>query len=96
MCVLCMCYIDWEFEGRKNFRVGILLNKKLIKVGWQETNNFFWPYCLIHHGNGEASIGPVQKLDINPSNSEATFIQSTRMQTFLENDINPVMMELIG
>ena len=31
MCVLCMIYVDWELGGRK----------KLVRVGLQETNNFF-------------------------------------------------------
>ena len=30
-----------SWEGGKNFRVGIFLNKKLVRVGLQETNNFF-------------------------------------------------------
>ena len=33
MCVLCMFYDDWElknWEGRKNLRVGIFLNKNLL------------------------------------------------------------------
>ena len=33
--------------GYKNFRVGIFLNKKLVRVGLQETNNFFFrPYVI--------------------------------------------------
>ena len=31
-----------SWEGRKNFKVGISLNKKLVRVGLQETNNFFF------------------------------------------------------
>ena len=31
MCVLGMIYVDWELGGeRKNFRVGIFLNKNLL------------------------------------------------------------------
>ena len=30
MCVLYMFYVDWEMGGRKNFGVGIFLNKNLI------------------------------------------------------------------
>ena len=40
MGVLYMIYVDWELGGRKN-RVGIFLNKKLVRIGLQETNNFF-------------------------------------------------------
>ena len=29
-----------SWEGRKNFGVGIFLNKKLVRVGLQETNKF--------------------------------------------------------
>ena len=29
-------------EGGKNFRVGIFFNKKLVRVGLQEINNFFF------------------------------------------------------
>ena len=37
-----MFCIDWELGGRKNFRVGIFLNKDLLGQGYvQETNNFF-------------------------------------------------------
>ena len=39
MCVSCMFYVDWEFGGRKNFRVG-MFSKKPVRVGLQETNNF--------------------------------------------------------
>ena len=41
MCVLCMFYVDWSWEGGKNFRVGIFFEKKLVRVGLQETKNFF-------------------------------------------------------
>ena len=40
MCDLCMFYVVGSWEGEKNFRVGIPLNKKLVRVGLQETNNF--------------------------------------------------------
>ena len=41
MCFMHVFY-DWESgESRKNFGVGIFLNKKLVRVGLQETNNFF-------------------------------------------------------
>ena len=33
MCVLCMFYVDLELGGRKNFRVGIFLNKNLLGQG---------------------------------------------------------------
>ena len=38
MCVLCMFYLDWELGGRK----------KLIRVGLQETNNFFLGPILLY------------------------------------------------
>ena len=40
MCVLCMFYIDWELGGRKKLEGSIFLNKKLVRVGLQEINNF--------------------------------------------------------
>ena len=47
-CVLCMFYIEWSLEGRKNFRVGIYFEEKLVRVGLQETNFFFRPkYCSV-------------------------------------------------
>ena len=33
---------------------------------------------------------------INPSNAEATFIKSPRMQRFFINHLNPVMLVFIG
>ena len=42
MCASCMFYDDWELGGRKKLKVGIFLNKKLVRVGLQETNNFFF------------------------------------------------------
>ena len=36
MCVLCMFYVDWGLEGRKKLRVGIFLNKNLVRVGSQD------------------------------------------------------------
>ena len=32
---------------------------------------------------------------VNPSNAEASFILSTRMQRFFENHLNPVILEII-
>ena len=32
---------------------------------------------------------------LNPSNAEATFVQSTGMQIFFENHLNPVMLVFI-
>ena len=46
MCILCMFRLIGSWEGRKNLRVGIFLNKKLVRVGLQETNNFFRPNIL--------------------------------------------------
>ena len=39
-----MFFVDWELGGRKkNFRGrDFFLNKNLVRVGLQETNNFFW------------------------------------------------------
>ena len=33
---------------------------------------------------------------INPSNAEATFVQSTRTQNLFENHLNPVILIFIG
>ena len=33
---------------------------------------------------------------VNPPNAEATFVQSTGMQRFFENHLNPVMLVFIG
>ena len=33
---------------------------------------------------------------LNPSNAEATFVQSTKSQSFCENHLNPVMLVFIG
>ena len=42
MCVLCMIYIDWELEGQKKLEGREdFSEKKLVRVGLQETNNFF-------------------------------------------------------
>ena len=38
MCVLCMFYVDWELGRRK--KIGIFFEKRLVRVGLQETNNF--------------------------------------------------------
>ena len=44
-CVFYACFtLIGSWKGRKNFRVGIFLNKKLVRVGLQEINNFFRPY----------------------------------------------------
>ena len=45
-CVFYACFtLIGSWEGEKNLRVGIFLNKKLVMVGLQETNNFFFrPY----------------------------------------------------
>ena len=32
MCVSCIFYVDWELEGQKQLRVGILLSKILFKL----------------------------------------------------------------
>ena len=40
MCVLCMFYIDLELGGRKKIK-GRDFFEKLVRVGLQETNNFF-------------------------------------------------------
>ena len=43
MCVLSIFYINWELEGGKNFR-------EIVRVGLQETNNFFYAlYADTHH-----------------------------------------------
>ena len=34
-----MFYLDWE--GRKNFRVGIFLNKNLLRKGYRKQTTFF-------------------------------------------------------
>ena len=40
-CVFYACFtMIGSWEGSKNFRVGIFFNKKLVRVGLQETNNF--------------------------------------------------------
>ena len=47
-CVFYACFmLIGSWEGGKNFRVGIILNKKLVRVGLQDTNNFFRPYLLV-------------------------------------------------
>ena len=50
MCVLCMFYVDWELGGRKNFRVGIYLNKNLL--GWVIGNKqLFLGLSVFKNGN---------------------------------------------
>ena len=40
MCVLCMFYVDWELGGQKKLKGRDFFEKKLVRVGLQETNNF--------------------------------------------------------
>ena len=42
MCVLCMFYVDWELGGRKNFRVGIFLDKNLLGLGYRKQITFYF------------------------------------------------------
>ena len=35
-----MFYVNWELGGRKNLRVGNFFEKKPVRVGLEETNNF--------------------------------------------------------
>ena len=41
MCVLCMFYVDWELGGQKKLEGRDFFEKKFVRVGLQETNNFF-------------------------------------------------------
>ena len=41
MCFLCMFYFDWELEWQKKLKGKDFFEWKLVKVGLQETNNFF-------------------------------------------------------
>ena len=47
MCVSCMSYVDWELGGRKKIKGRDFLESILVRVGLQETNNFFRPKSLI-------------------------------------------------
>ena len=42
------------------------------------------------------SIYMLIQLAIKPSNPEATFFQSTKIQRFFENHLNPAMLEIIS
>ena len=42
MCVLCMFYVDLEFGGQNKLKGRDFFEKKLVRVGLQETNNFFF------------------------------------------------------
>ena len=48
-----------------------------------------------HNFKGE-KLHKLSSKIFNPSNAKATFIQSTRMQRFFENHLNPVMLVFIG
>ena len=56
MCVLCMFYIDWELGGRKKNYGRDFFGYKLVRVGLQETNHFFFlkphshDYLIIENG----------------------------------------------
>ena len=49
-CVFYACFtLIGSWEGGKNFRVGFFLKKKIVRVGLQETNNFFFrPINIVH------------------------------------------------
>ena len=36
------------------------------------------------------------RVTVNPSDAEATFVKSTRMQNIFENQLNPVILVFIG
>ena len=48
MCVLCMFYIDWSREGRKNLRVGFFLNKNLLGKGYRKQTTFFLGLIIVN------------------------------------------------
>ena len=50
MCVLSMFYVDWEFEGQKKLWGRDFFQQRLVRVGLQETNNFFMPNVLNKRG----------------------------------------------
>ena len=41
MGVLCMFYVNWELAGQKKLKGRDYFEYKLVKIGLQETNNFF-------------------------------------------------------
>ena len=41
ICVLCMFYVDWELGGVKKLSGRDFFEYKLVRVGLQETNNYF-------------------------------------------------------
>ena len=63
MCVLCMFFVVWELGGQKNLQGRDFFEKKLVRVGLQETNNFFFrPKCgasLDFHASSFDSWDPV-------------------------------------
>ena len=42
LCVLCMFYVDWELGMRKKLEGRDFFEQKLVRVGLQETNPFFY------------------------------------------------------
>ena len=42
MCVLCMFFVDLELGGRKKLQGRDFFEEKPVRVGLQETNNFFF------------------------------------------------------
>ena len=42
MCVLCMFFDDLELEGQRKIKGRDFSEQKLVRVGLQETNNFFF------------------------------------------------------
>ena len=65
-----------SWDDDKNFRVGIFWNKKLVRVGLQETNNFLFLALGIKHEVTNCLNESCRLGSLNPSNAEASFVKA--------------------
>ena len=52
--------------------------------------------CFWRRRNLIQGAATSEDIGFNPSNADATFIQSTRMQRFLKNHLNLIILVFIG